>query len=82
MYTESRTTGTPTQCTWEQLLETVSKVDDPDAGVVAEKKMSFRLASVLEWRWEGKGVEWDGSLSEEAVRGREDYKGDGLYECG
>lgn len=65
---ESRTSGSLTQCAWETFVEIVNKIDDPALGIVAGQKTLFRVASVLEWRWEGPGEAWNGDLSDAAVR--------------
>ena len=61
---EDRTSGTPTNCAWELLLEIVFDVDEPKMGIVKGEKTLIRGVAVLEWRWEGEG-DWDGSLVDE-----------------
>lgn len=66
---ENRTTGTTTHCAWEMLLEIEYDVNEPKMGIVAGQNTLVRGVSILDWRWEGPGGDWDGDLSEEAVRG-------------
>jgi hypothetical protein len=43
--------------------------DLPAVGLKAGETASYIGVSLFWWRWEGDGEAWDGSLSEDSVRG-------------
>ena len=68
--TEPKITGfTPEFVVAEMRCEGKVAIDLPHAGLKAGETMHLVGVSLFWWRWEGEGAEWDGSLSDEAVRG-------------
>jgi hypothetical protein len=68
--TEPKTTGfTPEFVAAEMRCEGEVAVDLPHIGLKAGETMRLVGVSLFWWKWEGKGEEWDGSLSEDAVKG-------------
>jgi hypothetical protein len=68
--TESKTTAfNPEFVALELVCEGEPAVDLPNLGMHAGDKMVMTGVTLFWWRWEGPGEEWDGSLSDEAVRG-------------
>jgi hypothetical protein len=69
-FTEGKTTGfTPEFSASELRLEGEVAVDLPHWGLKAGETLRLVGVSLFWWKWEGEGPEWDGSLSDEAVRG-------------
>ncbi len=68
---EPKTTGfTPEFAAAEMRCEGEVAVDLPYAGgLKAGETLRLVGVSLFWWRWEGEGATWDGSLSDEAVRG-------------
>jgi ketosteroid isomerase-like protein len=66
---EPNITGTPEFVAAEMRCEGETCVDLPHMGLKAGDTLRFVGVSLFWWRWEGEGAEWDGSLSDEAVRG-------------
>jgi hypothetical protein len=67
---DPKTTGfTPEFVACEMKCEGITAVDLPQAQLQAGETLRLTGVSLFWWRWEGPGVNWDGSLSEEAVRG-------------
>ena len=68
--TEPKTTGfTPEFVACEMRCEGEAVIDLPHAGLKAGETLRLVGVSLFWWRWEGEGAQWDGSLSDEAVRG-------------
>ena len=66
----SKTTGfTPEFVVCEMNCEGEATKDVPHLRLKAGDLLKTTGVSLFWWRWEGKGNEWDGSLSEEGVRG-------------
>ena len=64
------TTGfTPEFVACEMKCEGEAGIDLPHLGAKTGETLSWTGVSLFWYRWEGSGEEWDGSLSEEAVRG-------------
>ena len=64
------TTGfTPEFVACEMKCEGEPAIDLPHLGAKAGETLSWTGVSLFWYRWEGNGEEWDGSLSDEAVRG-------------
>ena len=59
----------PEFVTAEMTCEGQAGVDLPHMGLKAGETVRMIGVSLFWWKWEGKGPEWDGSLSDEAVRG-------------
>lgn len=66
---EQKTTGTPTHCAWEMLLEVEYDIDEPRMAIKAGAKAFVRGVAVQEWRWEGDEEGWQGGLEDDQVRG-------------
>jgi hypothetical protein len=67
---DSRSTAfTPEFVALELVCEGEPAVELPNLGLKAGEKMVMTGVTLFEWRWEGPGEAWDGSLSDEAVRG-------------
>jgi hypothetical protein len=67
---DPKTTGfTPEFVACEMKCEGITAVDLPQAQLQAGETLRLIGVSLFWWRWEGPGENWDGSLSEEAVRG-------------
>ena len=67
---DPKTTGfTPEFVACEMKCEGITAVDLPHAQLKAGETLRLTGVSLFWWRWEGPGESWDGSLSEEAVRG-------------
>ena len=60
---------TPEFTTGEMRCELGVLEDTPNLGLKAGDVMTMMGVSLFWWRWEGNGDEWDGSLSEDQVRG-------------
>jgi len=68
--TEPKTTGfTPEFVAAEMRCEGEAVIDLPHAGLKAGETLRLVGVSLFWWRWEGEGAQWDGNLSDEAVRG-------------
>ena len=68
--TEPKITGfTPEVVACEMRCEGEAGIDLPHLSLKAGETMRLVGVSLFWWRWEGEGAEWDGSLSDEAVRG-------------
>ena len=67
---EPKATGfTPEFVAAEMRCEGEAVIDLPHAGLKAGETLRLVGVSLFWWRWEGEGAQWDGSLSDEAVRG-------------
>ena len=68
--TEPKITGfTPEFVAAEMKCEGEAIIDLPHAGLKAGETLHLVGVSLFWWKWEGEGAQWDGSLSDEAVRG-------------
>jgi hypothetical protein len=68
--TDPKITGfTPEFVTAEMRCEGETITDLPHIGLKAGETLRLVGVSLFWWRWEGKGEQWDGSLSDEAIRG-------------
>lgn len=67
---EGKTTGfTPEFVASELVCEGVSAFDLAEKDVKAGETLEFKGVSLFWWKWEGSGDEWDGTLTDEAIRG-------------
>ena len=66
---EGITGFTPEFVACEMKCEGEIAIDLPHLGSKAGETLSWTGVSLFWYRWEGNGKEWDGSLSDEAVRG-------------
>ena len=60
---------TPEFTAIEMECEGTAGTDIPALGLKAGEVLRLKGVSLYWWRWEGPSDEWDGSLSDEAVRG-------------
>ena len=68
--TDPKITGfTPEFVAAEMKCEGEAAIDLPHIGLKAGETMHLVGVSLFWWKWEGEGAQWDGSLSDEAVRG-------------
>ena len=68
--TEPKTAGSsPDFVACEMRCEGEVAMDLPHVGLKAGDTMRLVGVSLFWWRWEGKNAQWDGSLSDKAVRG-------------
>jgi hypothetical protein len=63
------TCHTPEFVAWELICEGKAAEDLPSLALKAGDTLKLKGVSLVWWRWEGKGEEWDGDLSEDAVHG-------------
>lgn len=77
---EAKTTGfTPEFVVSEMKCEGVVGCDLPYRGLKAGDTLKLTGVNLFWWRWEGPTEAWDGSLSEEAVRGWKIYEEHAYY---
>lgn len=68
--TDPKITGfTPEFVAAEMQCEGETVVDLPHIGLKAGDTLHLIGVSLFWWKWEGEGEAWDGTLSDEAVRG-------------
>ena len=60
---------TPDFVACEMKCEGATAIDLPHLGLKAGEIMRLVGVSLFWWKWEGEGAQWDGSLSDEALRG-------------
>ena len=60
---------TPEFTVCEMRCEGEAREDVPYLGLKAGDTLRMTGVSLFWWRWEGNGDEWDGSLSEDQIRG-------------
>ncbi|KAI0141583.1 hypothetical protein GGR57DRAFT_404527 [Xylariaceae sp. FL1272] len=79
---ESKSTGhTPEFVACEMTCEGQVGIDLPGLGAKAGETVTHVGVSLFWWRWEGDG-EWEGSLSQEAVRGWKIIEEHAYYQVG
>ncbi len=71
---------TPEFVAAEMKCEGTAAVDFPEMNWKANETMIITGVSLFWFRWEGEGEEWDGSLSDEAVRGWKIIKEQAYYQ--
>ena len=71
---ELQTSGHAEFVASEGKCEAQVAIDFPEKGMKAGDTLKLTVVSLFWWRWEGSGEEWDGSLSEEAIRGWKLFK--------